>query len=105
MGTWPGGPQGCQSMRLPTEMADGELLISTAGFCSTGSHHCIPRWVSAGLGDSVFQSVKFWHRWVVREDRNPISMMLGTSTAWRSLLLLSHDDLSQGPHIALRNSA
>lgn len=36
----------------------------------------------------------------MREDRNPISMMLGTSTAWMSLLLPYHDNLSQGPHTA-----
>lgn len=86
-------------------MADGELLIYAAGFCCTESHHSFPRCVSAGLGDFIFESVKSWHGWVVREERNPTSMMLGTSTAWRSLLLLSHDDLSQRPHIALCNSA
>jgi len=83
-------------------MADGELFISAPGFCCTESHRCFP---SADLGDVIFQSIKFWHRWVVREDRNRVSMMLGTSTAWRSLLLLSHDALSQGPHIVLGNSA
>lgn len=43
----------------PTEMADEELLISASGFCCTESHYCFPRYVSAGLGDFIFQGVKF----------------------------------------------
>lgn len=48
--------------------------------------------------------MKFWHRWVVRENRNLTSIMLAIDTAWWSLVLLSHHDLLQRPHTVVHNS-
>lgn len=63
--------RGCQRIRLPNEMEDGEFLISVL---HRKPPH-FPRYIHAHLGDFIIQCVKFWHRWVVREDRNPLSMM------------------------------
>lgn len=68
------GAKGCQRMTLSNEVEDGKLLISVASFCFTESHHHFPRCVHADLGDFTVEGVKFWHRWVMREDRNPTSM-------------------------------
>lgn len=63
--------KGCQRMRFPNEMEDGELLISLlyrkpppfsqVCTCSSGQFHC-------SVGEVLAQMV-------MREDRNPISMM------------------------------
>lgn len=79
-----------------TEIAGGELLICAAGSCSTESHRCFSWHVSAVLEGVIFLSVKLWHRWMLREDRSPVSVMLGTSAA-----ALSPSDLHWGPHVVL----
>lgn len=65
------GAKDCQRMRLLNEMEDGELLISVLYRKPPPfSQVC-----TCSFRRFDFQCVKFWHRWVMREDRNPISMM------------------------------
>lgn len=58
-------------MRLPNEMEDEELLI----YVLYRKPPPFSQVCACSFRRFDFQCVKFWRRWVMREDRNPISMM------------------------------
>lgn len=99
-------PQGWQRMRLPNWNGRWRALIFSGWLLLYRKPPLFSWMCNCWFGRSYFSAYEVLTQLGCEgREKNPITVILGISNVWKSVLLLSHNNLSQEPHVTLPNSA